>query len=103
NNIPYAGTPMMRPVFSINPINSITENTINNKLHVYPNPASGFIIIDNSAHYKFQIFDITGRIILETIPANNQIDVTKIPNGLYIIKAINGKQQLTSKLIINRL
>lgn len=102
-NIPYAGTPMMRPVFSAQPINEIAHNKTNNQLNFYPNPAADFITVDNSDSYKFQVFDITGRIILETFASNNKIDVSKIPNGIYILKAYNSKQQFTSKLIINRI
>lgn len=101
-NIPFSGTPMMRPVFSANPINEIYETPMYNQFKFYPNPASDFITVNISDDYTFQIFDLTGRIILETCSFNNKINVSEIPNGIYILKTLNKKAQFTNKLIINK-
>ncbi len=102
-NISYAGTPMMRPVFSNLPINHVSNNFINKQLYFYPNPASDFITVENYNNCIFQVIDITGRILLETKAINNKIDISKIPNGIYFIRTLDKYIQNSSKLIINRL
>ncbi|MBI5539372.1 MAG: T9SS type A sorting domain-containing protein [Bacteroidia bacterium] len=101
-NIPYAGTPMMRPVFSTMPFVNINESVINKEISIYPNPASDYININVSSAYNFQIFDITGRVVLQTKTENEQINVSTIPSGVYILRGSDGKSQFTRKLIINR-
>lgn len=53
---------------------------------VYPNPANSFIIIQSEDEIVLaEIFDITGNIIIKEF--SNSIDVSALPNGLYILKA----------------
>ena len=101
-NCPYVGTPMMRPVLSSTPFVNINDISAKVEISIYPNPASDFINVNVSSDYIFQIFDITGRSVLETSLENGQINISKIPVGLYIIKGFNNKSQFTRKLIINR-
>ena len=101
-NYPFAGTPMLRPVFSMLPIEEINEITVTSEITIYPNPASDYINIHSPADFRFQILDITGRIVLETIAENKQINVSQIPSGIYILRGINQQTQFTRKLIINR-
>jgi len=81
----------------INESNSIS-------LLVYPNPTSDMITIDNSNQQftGFQIFDFTGKLLM-TITSNNettqQIDISNLNAGIYIIVAFNGTSALRTKLI----
>ncbi len=101
-NIPYAGTIMLRPAFSTLPFTNINETLENNEIAIYPNPASDFIHINVSNDYIIQIFDLTGRSVLESKTDNEQINISNIPAGIYIIRGSNKKNQFTRKLIINR-
>jgi hypothetical protein len=101
-NIPYAGTIMLRPVFSTLPFTNINEALEINEIAIYPNPASDFIHINVSNDFIVQIFDLTGRSVLETKTDNEQINISNIPAGIYIIRGSNKNNQFTRKLIINR-
>ena len=57
----------------------------NSSVMVYPNPANSFIKIKSDDDIiSAEIIDITGNIIIKTI--DNSIDVSALPNGLYILK-----------------
>ncbi|MFZ1633388.1 MAG: T9SS type A sorting domain-containing protein, partial [Chitinophagales bacterium] len=64
---------------------------------VYPNPSNGTIYVDcsniNSNDNNIFILDITGKQIYSsqlTAQVINKIDISSIPNGLYIAQIANG-------------
>ena len=62
------------------------EISSNSSVIVYPNPANSFIIIQSEDEIiSAEIFDMTGNIIIKEF--SNSIDVSALPNGLYILKA----------------
>ena len=69
-----------------------------NRLKIYPNPANSEINItyNTQVESQFIIYDITGRVIIETIlPAKNakvSIDVSRISNGVYTYKQSIGER-----------
>jgi hypothetical protein len=83
-------------------INSISKRNIK----LYPNPAKDYIDIyglNNNSTINVQIYNLLGEIVLEVLNANSNLDISKIPNGTYIIKVAEGKNtsnQLIKKLII---
>lgn len=62
------------------------EISSNSSVIVYPNPANSFIIIQSEDEIiSAEIFDMTGNIIIKEF--SNYIDVSALPNGLFILKA----------------
>jgi hypothetical protein len=81
------------------------EETMNiSSLLVYPNPADEFIFINenlNATHLK--IYNMLGKLIMEQkiSASKNNINVSQLKNGMYIIQIIKNEQTLSSvKLII---
>ncbi len=78
------------------------QDEIMNQISVYPNPASGYLIIDT----KFQIsnvvfFDISGKRI-ELIEQNGQYNTGQLQNGMYsLIVTCNDGAEVIKKVIIN--
>ena len=103
----FEGTLMLRPVFGKNngPTTDIPEETATETVKLYPNPASDNITVatdgQNQNGYA-QIFDLTGRALMQ-INYNQQVDVSDLPSGIYLVKTTNqrGKTE-TKKLIISR-
>ena len=68
---------------------------VNNKIEVYPNPASKevwieYLIFDDNNGSKIEIFDIEGRLVMTQAIRNGygieEIDVSSLSEGSYILK-----------------
>jgi hypothetical protein len=69
---------------------------------VYPNPTKDQIKLqfsDQVTADKIVITDLTGKVILEQISATNQVDVSQIANGMYLLQAISGQEKFQTKFI----
>ncbi|MBK5284299.1 MAG: T9SS type A sorting domain-containing protein, partial [Bacteroidia bacterium] len=110
-NSALAGSWMIRPVFGkVLPVVVSTGNEIEseNKISVYPNPASDFIMIKNNSGIGekvfFRIYDVMGRMISAGQVNDQRINVSTLKNGLYqIVFSENNLQTIGSrKIIISR-
>ena len=81
---------------------SVNENEITD-LVVYPNPVEdNFVTIQSQLEglREIQIYNIVGKRVLNIRTAENQLDVSSLNSGIYMLKvSING-QSSTSKLVI---
>lgn len=67
---------------------SIPENETLN-FSIYPNPAENRLFIKSKIPIShIQIFDLTGSLIMEQFYRNLPVDITKLSNGMYIIKLL---------------
>ncbi|RRA97688.1 T9SS type A sorting domain-containing protein [Larkinella rosea] len=102
------GVPMIRPVLGTGkdaPITGIDdEPEAHTKLMVFPNPNPGILIWQNPALEQIEIADISGRIVLNARPATgqNQLNVSQLADGFYIIRLSDGKKTVVQKLIIRK-
>ena len=71
----------------------------NYKAILYPNPTNGILNVGNDNLNKILIFDFSGKQIEEFEP-KNQIDLSDISKGIYLIKLISDEGILTDKIII---
>ena len=107
------GSIMIRPVFGTAMSLGIKnmDNQLANSLSIFPNPASDKINLNwttdqyvQSNDLLVQIYDPQERLILSKTGFQNQIDITGISEGFYLIKVTDTKTatSFTKKLIINR-
>jgi parallel beta-helix repeat protein len=85
----------------------------NDELLVYPNPSNGVFEIElaaeNAVNAMLDIFDLNGRKIHSgTIDAdeisastNKKIDISYVPDGLYLLRIVMGKKVLSSQILVN--
>jgi hypothetical protein len=74
--------------------NSIDDISTSTAFSIYPNPAQQSIKILLAAKNKiidFEIFDLQGKRIIsqENFNSQNEIDISKLENGIYLIKLEN--------------
>jgi len=80
-------------------------NEINklNQIHLYPNPATDKIVIDfaERQNLSLNIYNIVGELMLqkELDKNKNEIDISTLSTGLYIIKVTGAEWTVWKKLI----
>ena len=87
--------------FSVGFGNEITESSI----EVYPNPAKNYvhIAIGNEEQALLNVYDILGSVVTtQRIKDDNVIDISNIPEGMYIFRIFNGTETIDKKVMINR-
>ena len=82
---------------------SLEENILET-INIFPNPISASFqlkgIQSELKEFKIQIYNILGKIVYEKQNLiSNEIDISKLDNGMYILKISNKNQQKTLKLI----
>lgn len=65
---------------------------------VYPNPSNGLFKIQLDNLIKVQVYDIQGKMILES--KSNFINLEKSASGTYILKIFSDEKEITKKLIL---
>jgi len=101
------GSIMIRPVFATDiPLGINIPKTY--KLldaMVYPNPSKGELTIEGKVK-KASLFDLTGKLMhteeLDIFNTSNNIDLSALPNGLYILQLENGDARAMEKIYINK-
>ena len=75
---------------------SITEqDDLKNKLTIYPNPTTGLFQIENmyATTSLVRIYSTSGKLVLEQ-EYTNQIDISKLNNGIYYMKIDNSTTKI---------
>ncbi|MFI2741322.1 T9SS type A sorting domain-containing protein [Zhouia sp. PK063] len=70
---------------------------------MFPNPASqGFVNITSkkNANKEILIYDVLGKMVLKTNIKQKRLDISTLSSGIYILKATEGKQTSTRKLVV---
>ena len=87
-------------VATLGPLPLSVSEINNNSISIYPNPASNILFIDGLKHNSTaSIFDINGKILINKQIINNQIDISSLPNGFYIIKITEEGETGTLKFV----
>lgn len=76
----------------------------NNTLKVYPNPVeNNRVSIYSSLDGKKEItlYDLNGRAILQKTMTTNELDLTNVNKGVYLLQTKIGTNTSTTKLIVN--
>lgn len=66
---------------------------------LYPNPAHDLIFIDGVEAQTFKVFDISGREMLSGEAWQNQINLSELTKGIYVLKCITDKGLITHKIV----
>jgi Secretion system C-terminal sorting domain len=70
--------------FNYSTIIVMEPNGNSKSILIYPNPANIDIMVD--CKKGFQIFNSTGQMVRENKQATTRIDISDLPNGVYILK-----------------
>ncbi|MDD2200217.1 MAG: T9SS type A sorting domain-containing protein, partial [Bacteroidales bacterium] len=68
------------------------------QLSLYPNPAADWIFVQIEAYnVDIEITDINGRVLISDKLTSSVIDISHLPEGMYIVKLNTGKEIITEK------
>jgi arylsulfatase B len=73
------------------------------KPNIAPNPAKNLISVtfDDAFHFDFQILSIDGKVLKKGL-SSREINVSELPNGLYLLKIQKQDVVFTEKIVIER-
>ena len=72
-------------------------------LVIYPNPVSGdYVTIQSSVsgEKNIEVYDITGKRLINTILNSDKLDISSVSSGVYLVKVTIQGQTKVSKLVI---
>jgi hypothetical protein len=70
------------------------------KVSIYPNPAHDLLFVQNCApDSHVQIFDLNGKLVTSSHLSNNQINISHLSKGRYIITITDNNQTFVQKII----
>jgi hypothetical protein len=80
---------------------SVTESVIETR--VYPNPTSNNLtVIGTQKWHTYRVFNILGGIVLEGSLSNNNLTVSDLHTGTYIVKLYAGENTGVARFVVNR-
>ncbi len=91
--------------FGVDTSNSAISQIRLEDFTAYPNPVQSNLVVkwNNTETAVMQILDIQGRVIYskEILPGrvNENIDMTQMPTGIYLLKVTNSKGVFTTKIV----
>jgi hypothetical protein len=67
----------------------------------FPNPVSDKINIStNITLDRIEIYNLLGNLVLKTDTNTNEVDVTSLTSGIYLISIYSGKEKIVKKIIV---
>jgi Secretion system C-terminal sorting domain len=86
---------------STNAFASISDKT-EGKIHIYPNPSTGYFTIVGEGIESVEVLDITGKTICKIIVEDNYLnmDVSAFSKGIYLINIVTKKEAFVRKIIL---
>jgi len=70
------------------------------KVLVYPNPVVDVVHIDDKNLKSVALYSMEGKKLLET--KNNEMNVSKLPKGVYVLRIVTSDNSIVSKKIIKK-
>lgn len=67
---------------------------------VYPNPFKDEFTITNTNAQQFEIYDMSGKLVLSGIVQDKKVNATAIPKGIYVLKMVMKDGSSVSKKLI---
>ncbi|MBV6442713.1 MAG: T9SS C-terminal target domain-containing protein [Haliscomenobacteraceae bacterium CHB4] len=72
---------------------------LKNNITVYPNPTSGIVYMDNCQNCTVEVFNVLGNLVFQQQSQPDQLNLSGLPDGMYVIKMSNGKTNHSKKII----
>ncbi len=78
---------------------------VNGPTNIFPNPANNYlnVLVKNDVESTYQIYDVTGKVLINGLLNSdvNQINLSDLPAGFYVIKLISSHNQSVNAFVKN--
>lgn len=72
--------------------NAVGEGHLNEQINIYPNPSKNTLYIDGvGQNSTVSIIDTSGKTLIDKQIINNQIDISSLFNGIYIVRIVDSR------------
>ena len=82
------------------PCDILSNLKLEYNLNLYPNPTAGILFIDLLDEVDYKVLSVQGNILQVAKSINSIIDLTSLPNGLYIIELAINERPIGYKKIV---
>ena len=78
------------------------EEQLEPKTAIYPNPSNGLFNLSlGDGNWKVEVYDVTGRLVKQQRQeSEGMLDLVGLGNGVFFLKASNGKKEIIEKLLV---
>ncbi len=85
-----------------NVVTSITDNSSNSEIVIYPNPTSGYINVVANDIKEVSVMDIAGNTLIEqSVNSNNvSLDLSSFAKGMYLVKVVTAEDSYIKKVVL---
>ena len=61
------------------------------EIYIYPNPVTETLYItgEDAANARLQVYDITGRMVINTVNTTGTLQVSTLTTGMYIMRVVD--------------
>jgi hypothetical protein len=81
-------------------VQTVVSEVSDQFIHIYPNPANEFLYIHGTDEsFTVAIFNLSGKLVMTKSIYTNQVDISDLPAGLYVIKIVFKKESVVRKFI----
>lgn len=100
-NTRVSGSLMIRPVFSFRQAVGLHDDSAQNDIRVYPNPAGSYFIVEGRAD-RVSLCDLQGRELMHAGPIEDfwRMEVPHFLGGIYLVRVYQGQRIRTFKLML---
>ena len=86
-----------------NPSTASVNDVFASKVSVYPNPANEFVTISSAVEInKVEVYNLLGKKVISASKLNNNnLDISSLAKGVYMMKLTSGESVASKKLIKN--
>jgi len=91
---------------AIKNLNTVSIDDLNsaNELLIYPNPTDGMIYLEGElkGDERIEIYSLDGKLIFNASLTENELNLSSLEKGMYLVKIANGNASRVCKLIMEK-
>lgn len=69
---------------------------------IYPNPANDILNVSTTSNFSYQIFDMSGKLIMANDAKDSRIDISTIAKGIYSITIVDLQGNLSTQKFVKQ-